>query len=89
MLLSALLHYVHVSTFIISILLAIINSCAILILSIFCKQQNNNQNVAIQVPLVPILPVMSIVFNIFFLMISDLRDWGIFFVIILAGKYFV
>jgi amino acid transporter len=70
-----------------SILLIIISVCflSILILLLFCKQNESFKNYDYSVPLVQVIPFLSISINMFLMMSNSLKDLLLFKILILIG----
>ncbi len=68
----------------ISLFLCNIVACAVLVL--FCEQINDKkQKIAFKLPMVPLIPIVSMALNIFLMMSSAYKDWIVFFSIVILG----
>jgi amino acid transporter len=71
---------------VITISMVFVNIIIFLLFSLLCKQNADvDMLLSFKVPLVPLIPMLALVLNIFFAMTSDYKDWIGFVVVIFFG----
>jgi amino acid transporter len=73
---------------IIAIIMATSNFLATIILYLFKQKNHANTNGSFKVPFVPLIPVLVIIANTYLMMASDTKEWIIFIILLVLGKYF-
>lgn len=85
--LSFIYHH-FINHFSILILLVFVNFLSIFILIFFCKQNESFKNYDYSVPLVPIIPILSVAINTFLMMSNSLNDLLLFSILTSIGLPF-